>query len=217
MENSNLTNKSKDSSNALETAYFTNEVVKPMLNSGKNEAFLNAYTTGIELMKSSNTQPSMIFIASHNNHVIEAFEVNMSDNSVKHLNPSRFVITPSKSEDVIENVEPKTESVTKAKDYIFVRSKSVFTKIKIKEISYIQAFGDYVNIFVGEKRYTVHLTLRAIEEKLPADMFYRLHRSYLVALDHIDNVEENIAYIGKHPISISIQFRKELLNKLNLI
>jgi DNA-binding LytR/AlgR family response regulator len=191
---------------------------KPFFGSDSNNAILNAYTTGIEFMKNSGTHPSMIFIAAHDNQVIEAFEVNVNDNSIKHINPARFVITASRSEDMLESNEPRIEGQPKAiKDYIFVRSKSVFTKIKISEISYIQACGDYVNIFVGEKRFTIHLTLRAIEEKLPSGMFYRLHRSYLVSLDHIDNVEENTAYVGKHPISISVQFKKELLSRLNVI
>jgi len=192
--------------------------VKNGLNS--NKAILDAYATGMELMRNSGAHPSMIFIAAHDNQVIEAFEVNVNDNSVKHMNPSRFVISTTRSGDTREEdaEEIRQEPVSRAmKDYIFVRSKSVFTKIKISEISYIQACGDYVNIFVGDKRYTIHLTLRAIEEKLPPGMFYRLHRSYLVSLDHIDNVEENTAYVGKHPIAISVQFKKELLQRLNVI
>jgi two-component system LytT family response regulator len=186
----------------------------------RSKAILDAYTTGLELMKNSGTHPSMIFIAAHDNQVIEAFEVNVNNNTVKHMNPSRFVISTTRSEEVQEeeeDVQPSAAASKAMKDYIFVRSKSVFTKIRISEISYIQACGDYVNIFVGDKRYTIHLTLRAIEEKLPAGMFYRLHRSYLVSLDHIDNVEENTAYVGKHPIAISVQFKKELLNRLNVI
>ena len=77
--------------------------------------------------------------------------------------------------------------------------------------------GDYVNIFTPDKRYTVHITLKGIEEKLPQQLFYRLHRSYLIAVNHIDNVEENTAYIGKHPIPIGEQYKKELLKKINLI
>jgi DNA-binding LytR/AlgR family response regulator len=186
-----------------------------------NKAIMDAYTTGLELMKNSATHPSMIFIAAHDNQVIEAFEVNVNNNTVKHMNPSRFVISTSRSEEMHEEeeeeIQPAGPVAKSMKDYIFVRSKSVFTKIRISEISYIQACGDYVNIFVGDKRYTIHLTLRAIEEKLPPGMFYRLHRSYLVSLDHIDHVEENTAYVGKHPIAISVQFKKELLNRLNVI
>ena len=56
-----------------------------------------------------------------------------------------------------------------------------------------------------------------MEEKLPSDKFFRLHRSYLVALDHIEQVEENTLYIGEHPIPIGEQYKKELLKKINLI
>ena len=56
-----------------------------------------------------------------------------------------------------------------------------------------------------------------MEEKLPEEKFYRLHRSYLIALDHIDKVEEGTAFIGKHPIPIGEQYKKELLKKINLI
>jgi two-component system LytT family response regulator len=212
MENSD-TCITKESTETLEMKDAKKEV-KSILQPGNNDAFMNAYTVGIELMKNNTHQPSIIFIATHDNHVIEAFELNVSDNSVKHLNPARFVIT--NSDDQIENDDTKNE-VKKPMEYIFIRSKSLLTKIKIKDILYIQAFGDYINIFAADKRYTLHSTLKAVEEKLPAGMFYRVHRSYLVALDHIDNVEENTAYIGKHPIAISEQFRKELLNKLNLI
>lgn len=219
MKNSNTGYITKEGGNKTNAKYNGKGTdMKSVLGTQSNDAILNAYATGIKLMKNSSTHPSMIFIAAHDNQVIEAFEVNVEDNTVKHINPSRFVITASRSEDVLDEIEPKVESGSKTiKDYIFVRSKSIFTKIKISEIGYIQACGDYVNIFVGEKRYTIHLTLRAIEEKLPAGMFYRLHRSYLVSLDHIDNVEENTAYVGKHPISISVQFKKELLSRLNVI
>ncbi|MFL5764067.1 MAG: LytR/AlgR family response regulator transcription factor [Bacteroidia bacterium] len=182
-----------------------------------NKAIMDAYTKSVELMKNNGTHPTMIFIAAHDNQVIEAFEVNVNSNAVKHMDPSRFVITTSHTDAEDDNFTGSGLPAKTVKDYIFVRSKSVFTKIRICDISYIQACGDYVNIFAGEKRYTIHLTLRAIEEKLPEGMFYRLHRSYLVSLDHIDNVEENTAYVGKHPIAISVQFKKELLNRLNVI
>ena len=68
-----------------------------------------------------------------------------------------------------------------------------------------------------KKHYTIHSTLKAMEEKLPAEKFYRLHRSYLVAVDQIETVEENTAYVGKQNLPIGEQFKKGLLQKLNLI
>lgn len=171
--------------------------------------------TGIELIKNLEKRPIIILISSKKNYAIEAFELNVADYIVKPVSLSRFMVAVSRAKELFESKDQKVE--INEKNYIFVRSNAVLTKIKINEITYIQALGDYVNIFTTDKRYTVHITLRGMEEKLPLSKFYRLHRSYLVALDHIVGVEEGTAYVGKHPLPIGEQFKKELLKKLNLI
>ena len=171
--------------------------------------------TGIELIKNLEKRPIIILISTKESYAIEAFELNVADYIVKPVNLSRFMVAVSRAKELFDSKDQKVEM--NEKDYIFVRSNSVLTKIKINDINYIQALGDYVNIFSADKRHTVHITLRGMEEKLPSSKFYRLHRSYLVALDHIVGVEEGTAYVGKHPIPIGEQFKKELLKKLNLI
>lgn len=172
--------------------------------------------TGIELIKNLEKRPLIILITSKENYAIEAFELNVADYIVKPVNLSRFMIAVSRAFELFENIEHAGLS-EKKKDYIFVRSNSILTKIQINDIIYIQALGDYVNIFTINKRYTVHFTLKGIEEKLPADKFYRLHRSYVVSLNHVDMVEEGTAYLGKHPLPIGEQFKKDLLKRLNLV
>lgn len=173
--------------------------------------------SGIELIKNLKQHPLIILITAKKEYAIEAFELNVADYIVKPVDLSRFMMAVSKAKEIFDSKDHKLETNEEEKDYIFVRSDSVLTKIKIKEIIYIQAMGDYVNIFALDKRHTVHITLKGIEEKLPNHLFYRLHRSYLIAINHIDNVEENTAYIGKHPIPIGEQYKKELLKKINLI
>src|ERR1019366_8630219 len=167
--------------------------------------------TGIELIKNLEKRPIIILITAKKNYAIEAFELNVADYIVKPVTLSRFMLAVSRAKELFESNDHKLEIHEKEKDYIFVRSNSVLTKIQTKDIIYIQALGDYINIFTTDnKRHTVHITLRGIEEKLPAAKFYRLHRSYMVALDHIDGVEEGTAYVGKHPLPIGEQFKKEL-------
>lgn len=173
--------------------------------------------TGIELIKNLKQHPLIILISAKKEYAVDAFELNVADYIVKPVNISRFLMAVSKAKELFDSKDYKLETNEEEKDYIFVRSDSVLTKIKINEIIYIQAMGDYVNIFTTDKRYTVHITLKGMEEKLSHYLFYRLHRSYLIAINHIDNVEENTAYIGKHPIPIGEQYKKELLKKINLI
>jgi two-component system LytT family response regulator len=172
--------------------------------------------SGIELIKNLQKRPLIILITSKENYAIEAFELNVADYIVKPVNLSRFMIAVSRAFELFENGEQHS-GLNEKKDYIFVRSNSILTKIQINDIVYIQALGDYVNIFTANKRYTVHFTLKGIEEKLPPDKFYRLHRSYVVSLNHVDVVEDGTAYLGKHPLPIGEQFKKELLKKLNLV
>lgn len=175
--------------------------------------------TGIELIKNLEKRPIIILITAKKDYAVEAYELNVADYIVKPVVLSRFMAAVAKAKELFESTDPllNMNGNGKGKDYIFVRSNSVLTKIKIRDINYIQALGDYVNIFTREKRHTVHITLRGIEEKLPRDKFYRLHRSYLVALDQVDTVEEGTAYVEKHPLPIGEQYKKPFLKKLNLI
>lgn len=173
--------------------------------------------TGIELIKNLEKRPIVILITSKKDYAVEAFELNVADYIIKPVSLSRFMAAVDRAKELHANKDQKVETNTKEKDYIFVRSNSLLTKVKIKDIIYVQALGDYVNIFTNDTRLTVHITLKGMEEKLPQDKFYRLHRSYLTSLSHIDNIEEGTAYIGKHPLPIGEQYKKELLRKINLI
>jgi two-component system, LytTR family, response regulator len=175
--------------------------------------------TGIELIKNLEKRPIIILITSKKDYAVEAFELNVADYIIKPVTLSRFTMAVSKAKELFDNKDQLLTVYEKEKDYIFVRANSILSKIQLGDIIYIQALGDYVNIYTKEKdkRYTIHCTLKSMEEKLPANKFYRLHRSYLVALDHIDTVEDNTAYVGKNYIPIGEQFKKELLKQLHLV
>jgi two-component system, LytTR family, response regulator len=173
--------------------------------------------TGIELIKNLEKRPIIILITAKTDYAVEAFELNVADYIIKPITLSRFMLAVSKANELFESKGQKVELNEKDKEYIFVRSNAILTKIKVNDITYIQALGDYVNIYTTDNRYTVHITLKGMEEKLPLEKFYRLHRSYLIALDHVDKVEEGTAYIGKHPVPIGEQYKKELLKRINLI
>ena len=173
--------------------------------------------SGIELVKNLDKRPIIILITAKKDYAVEAFELNVADYIVKPVTLARFMVAVSRAKELFESKDEKIEMAEKDMEYIFVRNKSVLTKIKINDITYIQALGDYVNIFTVDKRYIVHITLSGIEQKLPADKFYRSHRSYIIALNHIDDIEEGTAYINKQPIPIGEQFKQPLLKKINFI
>ena len=173
--------------------------------------------TGIELIKNLKKRPIIIMISTKHDYAVEAFELNVADYIIKPVGADRFSRAVAKAKELFDGKDQGIDIDEKYKEYIFVRSNSILTRIKLNDIIYIQASGDYVNIIIANNTYTVHSTLKSIEEKLPPHKFYRLNRSYLVGMDHIDNVEDNIAYSGNHSLPIGEQYKKELLRKLNLI
>ena len=173
--------------------------------------------SGIELVKNLAKRPIVILITAKKDYAVEAFELNVADYVIKPVSPERFSMAVARAKELFKAVDQVIELNEKHKEYIFVRSNSILTRIKLNDILYIQASGDYVNINTSDKCNTIHCSLKSMEEKLPLNKFYRLHRSYLVALDHIDTVEDNTAYSGKHLFPIGEPFKKELLRKLNLV
>jgi DNA-binding LytR/AlgR family response regulator len=172
--------------------------------------------SGVELLKNLEKKPIVILVSGKADYALEAFELNVADYLIKPVTLPRFTKAVERAKELHDSRQKNTD-VHAEKGFIFARSNNVLSKIRIDDIKYIQALGDYVNIFTDNKRYTVHITLKGIEEKLPREKFYRLHRSYITSLNHIDNIEESTAYIGKHPLPIGEQFKKDLLKKLNLI
>ena len=171
--------------------------------------------SGIDLIRNLKKKPVVILITASKEYAVEAFELNVADYIVKPVSLVRFMEAVSKAKEIIEN---KGKMINKVdKDYIFIRSNSKLSKINLSEILFIEAKGDYVHIYTSDQRHIIHATLKSIQEKLPSDKFFRVHRSFLIALDKIDNVEGNRACVNKHSVPIGDQLKQTLLKKLNLI
>lgn len=171
--------------------------------------------SGLELIRTMEKRPMVILVTSKKEYAVEAYELNVVDYLVKPVSLPRFLSAVNRAKEL--NASNDQQIDVSDKNYIFVRSNSTLSKIMLDDILYIQALGDYVNIFTFEKKYTVHLTLRTLEERLPASKFFRLHRSYMAAIDHIDTVEENTAYIHGNPVPVGELMKPTLLKKINLL
>ncbi len=90
-------------------------------------------------------------------------------------------------------------------------------KIDLTSIYLIEAKGDYINIKTEDKNYVVHSTLKKIEEKLPDLLFLKVHRSYIINVKKIIDIEDNSVLIKKDVVPISRSKRAELMKRLDLL
>lgn len=170
---------------------------------------------GLEFIKSLNNPPLIILVTAKENYAVEAFEYNVVDYLVKPVNESRFMKAINRAQEIYN--AGKKQEISADPDFMFIREKGVITKLKTEDILFIKALGDYVTIHTTGKNYTIRINLRTIEDKLPGGKFFRLHRSYIVALNKIDTVEQETVFIQKQPVPIGEQQKAQLLEKLNLI
>jgi two-component system response regulator LytT len=176
--------------------------------------------TGFDFIQTIKNPPKVILVTSDKNFAIEAFEyVCIVDYLVKPIDVPRFDKAIVKAE-----LAPKTggfsnenEEKEDTVNEFYVNIDRRLIKIEIASVSIVEAKGDYILIKTDAKNYTVHSTLKKIEEKLPKYQFLKVHRSYIINTRKIIDIEDNSVLIGKDVIPVSRSNRQELMKRLNLL
>lgn len=172
--------------------------------------------TGLELVRNLGDQrPVIIFTTSKRDYAVEAFDLNVADYIVKPVTPARFIQAIEKAREIIES--NKEEMNWTQDEFIFIRDSNIVRRVKLDDILYAEAMGDYVKVYTLNKFYAIHTTLKTVEERLPADRFLRVHRSYLVALNKIDTLQEGGLIVAGKPLPVADAYRKALNARLNIL
>ena len=173
--------------------------------------------TGLELTKKlGNKSPLIIFTTAKKDYAVEAFELNVADYLVKPVLPARFLQAIERAKELAAKKDKKEDKVPE-QDFVFVKDNGVLKKINVDDIMYLEAMGDYVKVYTGQRFHVLHSTLKSIEEKLPPSKFVRVHRSYIVSLSKIDFIQDGAISIGKASVPIADTYRTVLNKRLNLL
>jgi DNA-binding LytR/AlgR family response regulator len=172
--------------------------------------------SGLDLIKKlGNKKPLIIFTTAKTDYAVEAFELSVVDYLVKPVTLPRFIQAVEKANETIDS--NKQEVKVEEQSFVFVKDNGVLKRISIDDILYLEAMGDYVKVHTAPKFHVVHSTLKSLEEKLPASKFTRVHRSYIVAINKIDFIQEGTISIGKASIPVADTYKSALNKKLNLL
>lgn len=174
--------------------------------------------SGFDFVQTIKNPPNIILVTVDKNFALDAFNYNcIADYLVKPIEEDRFNravkrITVKKEKPAIAPIIPDT--TTKE---IYVNIDKRLIKIDITTINYIQANGDYILIKTEVNNYTVHTTLKKIEEKLPKSSFLKIHRSYVININKIIDIQDSTVLIGKDLIPVSKNNRSLLMESINLL
>lgn len=172
--------------------------------------------SGLELTKNlGKNRPLIVFTTSKKDYAAEAFDLNVADFLVKPITPARFIQAIEKAKEIQAS---QREEVSVAKDeFIFIRDSNIVRRLKLGDILYAEAMGDYVKLHTPQRFYAIHSTLKAVEDRLPASSFFRVHRSYLVAVDKIDTIQNGVVFIGSKSIPVADAYRGALNKRMNIL
>lgn len=172
--------------------------------------------TGLELTKNlGNKKPIIIFTTSKKDYAVEAFELNVADYIVKPVTPARFIQAIDRAREIIES--NKEEIDISDDEFIFIRDSNIVRRLKVDDILFAEAMGDYVKLHTTQKFYAVHTTLKAVEERLPASKFARVHRSYLAAIQKIDTIQDGALIIQGKAVPVADAYRASLNKRMNIL
>ena len=170
--------------------------------------FLTAYADENTLSKAKVTEPYA--------YIIKPFkEIDLHTSIEMAFYKHSKELEILKERDMLYNIVENKEN----KDFIFVKSKSRLIKLNTEDIFFIEALKDYVVINTINKRYTIHSTMKDIERKMSQDYFLRVHRSFIVRLDKIAQIEQPnlILEDNNKIIPIGGSYKEEMLKRINLI
>ncbi len=170
--------------------------------------------TGFQLLDKLIVMPKVILTTSKTDYAYDAFQYNVTDYLKKPFSYVRFQESVSKA---YESAGDKKEQVTEPKkEDVFIKSDGKLTRLNYDDILYIESVGDYVKYCTPDKKYITHSTLKAVEEKISGQHFMKVHRSFIVNLRKISNIQEYTLLIGSSLIPISKLLKTEVMGRLNL-
>ncbi len=193
--------------------------------------------TGLELLENLDDPPAVVLITGSEEYAVEAFDLAVTDYLVKPVRYPRFLKSINRVQSDLSSSESDGTSASDAdspsaapsdaKDGLFTRDhmpEHAFLKVgnrlvrvALADIQFIEAKGDYMVVSTVDDEYMIYSTLKELEERLPSDIFMRVHRSYLVRLDYIEEIEDETLQIGDQKIPIGPSYRERLINAIQTL
>jgi len=158
--------------------------------------------------------PSVLVTSADYEHSKNFSSLNVIDYVKKPLEVDRFMLALARARVMIQARQVLKKEET---DFIYVRDKTCFRRLNINEVLYVEAMGDYVKIHLPNHFFLSHSTLKTVEDRLPSELFIRIHRKYIVALSKIEMIQESALIVGGTFLPIAERHRKILNNKITIL
>jgi DNA-binding LytR/AlgR family response regulator len=166
---------------------------------------------GIDFLKSSKLDANIIITTAYPIYAVEAYGLDVLDYLVKPIPFDRFLKACNK----VKELKSKKDSLaTPVIDHFFIKCENQIEKVLYDDLLYAEAMMNYVMLYTNARKMMVYITIKGLEEQLPAERFIKVHKSFIVNISKIKSIEGNILNIGNEKIAISQSLKDQVINEI---
>ena len=169
---------------------------------------------GIDFLKNSKINARIILTTAYPDHAIEAYGLDVLDYLLKPISFERFLRACNKAKDIIESTSQLPPKSLNPDDHFFIKCDNQIEKVFYNDLLYAEAMMNYVMLYTNTKKMMVYITIKSLEDQLPADIFIKVHKSFIVNSSKIQSIEGAIINIGNAKITISQNLKEKVLNSI---
>jgi DNA-binding LytR/AlgR family response regulator len=166
--------------------------------------------------KKNSAHTRVIFCTAYHQFALEGYKVEALDYLLKPYSYEDFLAAATKAYQYFGRIGTPAQPTASASqtppvDYIFLKVEYQLVKVVLKDITHVEAYKDYVKVHLKSKNHPLlSLTsMKNMEELLPKDRFMRVHRSFIISLDHIDSISKNVIHIGDQQIAVGDLYKDQ--------
>ncbi len=171
--------------------------------------------SGLDFLRSLDDAPLVILTTAYPQYAVEAYELDVVDYLVKPIKLDRFVRAVAKAESFLSLSENTAVFEAIEDDFIFIKSERKYIKIRFDELLFVEGLKDYVIVHATHGKYMTAMNVKTIHNKLPEDIFFRVSKSFIINVNHIDDIDGNVVNIRENEIPIGRSYRDIFLDFVN--
>lgn len=170
------------------------------------------HLSGLDFLESLEKPPLTIITTAYSEYALDGFRLNVVDYLMKPIAFKRFFQAVSKAQNMFQSLLIMKNESDDAKSSMYVRQGDAFQRIAWEDILYVEGMQNYLKLHFKDKALIIHQTMISLEETLPKDSFFRIHRSFLVNIAYIESIAGGRLFMNGKELPISKSRREELMN-----
>lgn len=168
--------------------------------------------SGMEMLRMINNKPAVILTTAYSEYAVDAFSLGVVDYLLKPFDYARFLQAINK---VVNNGQMTVSSGEPANDYLMVKADYKLYKVNYDDLLFIEGQHEYVTFHTATKRITALYSLKNLEDTLPKDKFVRTHKSFIVSIKNIQDIDKTNVTVAGNKIPVGASFRDALIERLS--